>query len=221
MISSLGAVVSLSRAVMLVFPLVALFVVWIALRKGRLRMRIVFPFAAAVVATLLILSPFILGFVRERFSTVDLSELTADDTTAGRIIQMAVAVDDVRNHPVLGTGTASFQLFFNWSDYLVGEDSVGWVGNTPLRILHDTGFVGLSVFLIFIMLLELSARRARRVADRGTAANLIALEVGLLFYSITFQSTEASLLAFTWIHVGLLSAGVTIIKCSNPALGNR
>ena len=219
LISGLGAVVSLSRAVMLAFPVVAIIVVWIAFRRGRLRVRTMLPFAVAIVM-LLIVSPFILGFVRERFSTMDLSELTADDTTAGRVIQMAAAVEDVRTHPVLGTGTASFQLFFNWNDYL-GEDSAGWVGNTPLRILHDTGIVGLGVFLIFVVLLALAARRARRVAEPGTAAILVALEVGLLFYAITFQSTEASLLAFTWVHVGLLAAAVTITQFGNSALLSR
>jgi hypothetical protein len=219
LISGLGALVSLSRAVMLAFPVVAIIVVWLALRRGRLHVRTIVPLATATVM-LLILSPFILGFVRERFSTIDLSELTADDTTAGRVIQMAVAVEDVRNHPILGTGTASFQLFFNWHDY-IGEEGAGWVGNTPLRILHDTGVVGLGVFLIFVVLLALAARRARRVAEPGTAAILAALEVGLLFYAITFQSTEASLLAFTWVHVGLLGAAVTITQFGNPALVSR
>jgi O-antigen ligase len=211
LITVLGAAVSLSRAVMLAFPVVALVVAWVALRRGRLQVRTVVPVAAALAVLLLMVSPFLVGFVRERFSTIDVGELTADNTTAGRIIQMAVAVEDVRVHPILGTGTASFQLVFNWGDY-IGEDSAGWVGNTPLRILHDTGFVGLTVFLIFIGLLAIAARRAIRVAEPRTAAILIALEIGLLFYAITFQSTEASLLAFTWVHVGCLAAAVTITQ---------
>jgi O-antigen ligase len=124
---------------------------------------------------------------------------------------MAVAVQDVQEHPWLGTGTASFQLFFNWMDYQL-DDSVGWIGNTPLRILHDTGIVGLSVFLTYLGSLILAGRQALRVANHRLSVIIIALEVGLLFYAITFQSTEASLLSFTWIHVGCLAAAIAIIQ---------
>ena len=44
---------------------------------------------------------------------------------------------------------------------------------------------------------------------------IIALEAGLLLYAITFQSSEASLLAFTWVHFGLLSSGVVIDQPRN------
>lgn len=99
-------------------------------------------------------------------------------------------------HPLLGTGTASFQLFFNWEEYS-GDDSTGWVGNTPLRILHDTGAIGLAVFLAFIGSLLLTARKVVRMSRPKTKSFLIALQAGLLLYAITFQASEASLLAFT------------------------
>ena len=220
-VSILGSMVSLSRAVMLAFPIVALIVVWIALKRGRLQVRTLVSFAAAFAISLMIVSPLILGFVRERFSTIDLSEISADNTAASRIIQMAVAVEDVRSHPVFGTGTASFQLLFDWDDYVpsmkADKDAGAWVGNTPLRILHDTGLVGLAIFLMFIGSLAFAARRAIRLAGPRTAAILISLQIGLLLYAITFQSTEASLLAFTWVHVGCLAATVTILQLNRAA----
>jgi O-antigen ligase len=209
LVTVLGAAVSLSRAVIVAFPVVALVVVFIALKRGRFQLRRFLPLAGGMAVLLLIISPFLLGLLRERFSTIDLSELSADDTTAGRIIQMAVAIQNVQAHPILGTGTASFQLLFNWEDY-IGEDLAGWVGNTPLRILHDTGVVGLSIFLAFGGSLILTGRKIIRSAEPKTKSVLIALQAGLLLYAITFQSSEASLLAFTWVHLGILAAITTI-----------
>ena len=211
LVSVLGAAVSLARSAILAFPLVAIVVIWIAFRRGNFQLRKFLPLAAAAALLLLVISPFLLGLLRERFSTLDLTELTQDETTAGRFIQMAFAVQNVQAHPMLGTGTASFQLLFNWEGYL-GEDAAGWVSNTPLRILNDTGFVGLTAFLLFVGYLAFAARKAIRIANARTRTILISLMAGLLLYAITFQSSEASLLAFTWVHLGLLAAGVMIVQ---------
>jgi O-antigen ligase len=209
LITILGAAVSLSRAVILALPVVAIVVVWIAFKRGHFQLRKFLPLAGGVAVLLLVVSPFLLGLLRERFSTIDLSELSSDETTAGRIIQMAVAVQNVQAHPLLGTGTASFQVLFNWEDYL-REDLPGWVGNTPIRILHDTGVVGLSTFLLFVGSLIWTGRKIIRVSTPETKSVLIALQAGLLLYAITFQSSEASLLSFTWVHLGLLGALTTV-----------
>jgi O-antigen ligase len=214
-----GAAISLSRAVILAFPVVALVVLWVAFRRGRFQMRRFVPLAAAVAVLLLIFSPFLVGLLRERFSTIGVSEISSDETTAGRLVQIVVAVQDVQAHPLLGTGTASFQLLFNWLDYQ-GEDLGGWVGNTPLRILHDTGVIGLTVFLLFVGSLLLTGRRIIRDSSPRTVIAIIALQGGLLLYAITFQSSEASLLAFTWVHFGLLSAAIATAQPRHSAAIN-
>ena len=219
LITVLGAAVSLSRAVIVAFPVVALVVLVIALKRSGFELRRFLPLAGASAIVLLMVSPFLLGLLRERFSTIDLSELSADETTAGRLVQMAAAVQNVQAHPLLGTGTASFQLLFNWEDYM-GEDSGGWVGNTPLRILHDTGIIGLTAFLMFVGSLMLTARRAIRISPPKIRTALISLLAGLLLYAITFQSSEASLLAFTWVHLGILAAAVATIQSRSPAVLN-
>ncbi len=220
-VTMLGTIISLARSVFLAFPVAALFVVWIALRKGQLQLRKLFPMAVGVVLILLVASPFILGFVRERFSTVDPAELASDSTTLTRIVQIAAAVQDVQTHPILGTGTASFQLFFDWNDYIPGmraenDDPGGWVSNTPVRILHDTGVVGLIIFIGFLGSLAAAVYKAGRVAGPQTKVVLIALSAGLLLYAITFQATEATILAFTWVHLGLLATAVALIQSSRP-----
>ncbi|MGH9529338.1 MAG: hypothetical protein ACRD2S_05390, partial [Terriglobales bacterium] len=113
------------------------------------------------------------------------------------------------------------QLFFDWNDYMPvmggDTDAGGWLGNTPLRVLHDTGIVGLILFLAFLGSLASAARKAFRIADSKIKTVLLALSGGLVLYAITFQATEATILAFTWVHLGLLAAIVEIIR-RQPAL---
>ena len=220
-VTMLGTIISLARSVLLAFPVAAFFVIWIALRKGQLQLRKLLPMALGLVLVLLAISPFILGLVRERFSTIDPSELASDNTTLTRIVQIAVAVQDVQAHPILGTGTASFQLFFDWNNYIPGmraenDDPGGWVSNTPVRILHDTGFVGLLIFGGFLGTLAAAVYKARLVAGPQTRVVLVALSAGLVLYAITFQATEATILAFTWVHLGLLATAVALIQSSRP-----
>jgi O-antigen ligase len=211
-----GAFISLARSVLLALPVAALFVIWAALRRRQFQMRRLLPLAVGFAVVLLAISPLVLGLVRERFSTIDVAELGSDPTSLVRIVQMAVAAEDVQAHPILGTGTASFQLFFDWDDYMPGmqdeSDVAGWVGNTPLRILHDTGIVGLGIFLVFLGVLARAVRKAVRKADYHTRTVLIALSAGLLLYAITFQATEATILAFTWVHLGMLAAAVRLVS---------
>jgi hypothetical protein len=216
-VTTLGVLISQARAVLLAFPLAIFLVIWIALRRGQFQLRkfVLLGLAAALLA--LTVSPFVLDIVRERFSTIGLSGVTSDETSMVRLVSMALALQDIQKHPVLGTGTASFQILVDWDDYLPGyqetkPDAGAWIGNTPLRILHDTGVVGLVAFLFFIGYLTMAVRRVARNADGRTMAILTALFTGVVLYAITFQATEATMLAFTWVHLGLLGATVAILE---------
>jgi O-antigen ligase len=213
--------ISLARSVLIAFPVVALVVVWIALRKGTLKLRRLVPLAVGIGLLLLIISPIIVNSIAERFSSIDPTELLSDPTSMTRILQTYVAVQNIQAHPIFGTGTASFQLLFNWDDYIPGmqgdQTVAGWVGNTPLRILHDTGIVGLAAFLMFIGGLALEARKAMAKVDGDMRAMLVALVAGTMLYAITFQATEATMLAFTWVHLGLLAAAVQWVRDGNDS----
>ncbi len=219
-ITILGAFISLARAVFLAFPFAAAFVTWLAARKGRFQMRGVVALAGVLAVVLLLFAPVILHSVQERFSTLNASEITEDETTARRLVGITVALSDVGTHPWLGTGTNSFRLLFDWADYwplpetLQGdEDERGaWIGNTPVRILHDTGIVGFAVFLAFLSKLLLEVRRVIRDAPDSIRVILIALLAGLALYAITFQVTDATNLSFAWIHIGLLAAATTVAR---------
>lgn len=209
-----AAFFSLARSVLLGLPIPILVLLFMAFKKGRFQLRKLLPLAIGASIMLLIISPFVLEYVQTRFSTLGVSDVPTDSSTAGRLVQMAAAVDHVVDHPILGTGTSSFQLLFKLSDLGIlinyEDNDVGWISNSPLRILHDTGIIGLGIFLAFIVTLGRAAYRSLKVASSSTRVSIAALTAGLLLYAITFQATEATLLTFTWIHFGLLAAAVSV-----------
>jgi hypothetical protein len=215
-ITTMGAIISLARSVLLALPIAAILVLRIAWNKGQFRLKGIVPLMAGAGVLLLTVSPLVVNVVRERFSTIELSDISSDDTTWERLVQMGIALEDVQAHPILGTGTASFHLFFDPNDYPEGfagdVDEAGWISNTPLRILHDTGVVGLITFLVFVGYLLVAVRAAAKRATGKTLTAMTALFGGGALYAITFQATEATMLAFTWIHIGLLAAAVAILQ---------
>jgi O-antigen ligase len=153
----------------------------------------------------------VLSQYTERFSTVDLSDPTADPNTLTRVVQVGSAFDEVLKHPVWGGGTSSFQLAFDWQSLGTDWEDQGWIGNTEMRVLHDTGLVGLVVFSAFLVSLY---RRSRKVLQFESNPELLALVAAAIVYCIAFQATEGTLLAFTWVHLGLISCAVSIFFAS-------
>jgi hypothetical protein len=209
-----GAFISLARSVLLALPVPVVILLWVSFKKGHFQLRRLLPIAIGVALVLVMLSPLLLDYAQERFSTLGVSDDSTDYTTAGRLLQMEIALENVSEHPLFGQGTSSFQLLFRMSDLGIfvnyEDDDIGWISNTPVRVLHDTGVVGLVVFLIFLGTLARYTFRAIGVATRRTKMSIVALSAGLLLYAITFQATEATLLTFTWIHLGLLAAAATV-----------
>ena len=213
-VATAATLVSLSRAAMLALFAVSGLILWLTLRRRQLNVRRTIAFAIAVGFLFAVASPFILNFVEERFASIDLTELASDETTQIRLVQIAAACDEIREHPIWGMGTNSFQLTFDWQDYVPGgvgadEDASAWIGNTVVRVLHDTGVIGLAFFLAFLALLAITTRRALKSTSGSKHTLIFALCVSLVVYIITFQMTEASILAFPWIHIGMLTGAIT------------
>jgi O-antigen ligase len=220
LIAFLGALISLSRAVLLSLPLLGGLLVWLAIKRGRIHVRSLTLLATALLGGLLLLGPMVIGLLQERFSTLDLSQVETDETTARRVVGIKVAMNDVMDHPWLGTGANSFRLMFDWNDYWPNPENAegdidergAWIGNTEVRVLHDTGIVGFVVFLAFLTKLLLEVRTGLRRGSDSMRAILIALTAGIALYAITFQATDATTLSFAWIHVGLLAAATTVVR---------
>lgn len=200
--------ISLSRAAFLSFVFAALILLFLGVRK-----RLVTPKKLLVVSLGIVLftAPIVATGGRNlvaRFANLSGDEVQGDVETMGRLISWAVAFQDISQHPVVGNGTASFQLLADAREVpILGEHA--WVANSVIRILHDTGLIGL---LFFIGMVVSSLKRIKiAIAKASPEVNMIvALALGCLVYAVAFMSAEGTMLSFFWIHVGLLLAACSV-----------
>ncbi|HST79017.1 MAG TPA: O-antigen ligase family protein [Verrucomicrobiae bacterium] len=211
MLSFSGMAVSFARASVLAY----MAVISLLLLGGLYKRWINWPtlrrlvLATAIVAV--VLSPLLVASYVERFSTVQVTDVTADPNTFTRAVQLAIGAQQFLDHPILGNGTASFQLLFDWQSLGPDWEEQGWLGNTEVRVLHDTGIVGFGLFTGFLISLALAARKILRSME---APELLALVAACGIYLITFQATEGTILGFSWVHLGLIGCGVAAYTAS-------
>jgi hypothetical protein len=214
-----GMSVSLSRMALAATFIGLLLLAYCARRMRLLNWRVVRATTVATLCVALVILPVVVPRYVERFSSIDVSDPNADDNTVFRLVQLAAALDGFIQSPVLGNGTASFQLLSDRSTFEIDIGSqVPWISNSELRILHDTGVVGFIAFMVFLVAL---AWQARRLLRRISNPALVALLVSAVVYCVSFQATEGTILAFTWVHLGLISCAISLMKTAagDPATG--
>ena len=213
-----GMAISLSRgalgATVIGLGVVAIF----SLRKELLNRQVLANVAKATLCSLLVVLPAVVPQYAERFNTMDIGEPAMDPNTLTRVVQVSSAFEEVLKHPMLGGGTSSFQLAFDWQALGEEWEDQGWIGNTEMRVLHDTGVVGLVIFVAFLVSLY---RRSRKVLKLGPNPVLVALLASALVYCISFQATEGTLLAFSWVHLGLIGCAISVFFASEAEVGKE
>jgi len=210
-VALLATVLSLSRAALLAVVLAAGWVFWHAHHRRNARRSKLATLLPAFALLLVIAASVMGGVLQERLGNLYQQGL-AEETTITRFLVIQEALQDVPQHPLLGSGTASLQLSFDWAKYVpewAGDRT--WVGNVTVRILHDTGLLGLTVFVGFLISLWWKIRRRLR-AWNSQVPMLVGLSAGALLYGISFQSTDGTTLAFCWVHLGLLASAAILIK---------
>jgi O-antigen ligase len=209
-----GMAVSFARASVVAYAGVISLLLFTGLYRHWVEWRALRGIVLATALVAFLLSPILVASYVERFSTVEVSDVTADPNTFTRAVQLAIGAQQFLDHPILGNGTASFQLLFDWQRLGPDWEAQGWLGNTEVRVLHDTGIVGFGFFAGFLIALGLAARRVLRRID---APELLALLVACGIYLLTFQATEGTLLAFSWVHLGLIGCGVAAYAARGEA----
>jgi O-antigen ligase len=222
LIASLASVLSFSRAALLALVIVISWVFWKA-RSAKSTGHHKLATVGLAASLMLVVAASPLGAIlSERFNNLYYEGLT-EETAVSRFIVVQQALQEIPDHTLLGSGTASFNLSFDWASYVPewADVQTTWIGNTPLRILHDVGLLGLTAFLGFFVSVWLNIRKGLR-SGSGQVPILVALWAGTLLYGISFQSTDGSILAFTWVHLGFLASASTIImdvpKSEAPAV---
>jgi O-antigen ligase len=200
--------ISLSRAAFGATVIVVAVTLFLGYKRGLVNKSRLTSLALAALCASIFIAPLVLQHYTERFSTIEISDPTADPNTMTRAVQTFTAADEILKHPIWGGGTASFQLAFDWRDLGAEWEEQGWIGNTEMRVLHDTGIVGLLVFILFGASLAYRAWKALKLESNP---ELVALLASLLVYCITFQATEGTLMAFSWVHLGLISCAISVM----------
>ena len=216
LLASLAAVLSFSRAANVALVVAIGFVFWKSrhAKTGGARKLTTLMLPATLI--LLVVASGFSGVLRERFSSLFSQGLT-DETTITRLVEIQEALQDISRHPVLGSGTASFQLSFDWGKYIPDwANRATWVGNIIIRVLHDTGVIGLATLIGFFTSVWLKVRRSLRF-DSIQVPMLLGLSAGALLYGISFQATDGTILAFPWVHLGFLATATTLINGSNQS----
>jgi O-antigen ligase len=203
-----GMMISLARAAIGGAVIAVVLLALVSVRRKMIDAVALKRVAATFLISTLALLPAVAPLYLERFSTIEISDVTADYDTAGRIITIASALDGIIAHPLLGNGTASFQLATTAEDLGFADLGKGaWISNVEMRILYDTGIVGFTFFLCVICSL---LWRARSVLKRKLNAEMLSLLLGCVVYAVTFQASEGTMLAFFWVQLGLFSCAVSL-----------
>ena len=213
-----GMAISLSRGALGATFIGLLAVAIFSWKKKLLTWKLGFNLASATLCALLVVLPAVVPQYAERFNTMDIGEPAMDPNTLTRVVQVSTAFDEVLKHPFMGGGTSSFQLAFDWQSFGEEWEEQGWIGNTEMRVLHDTGIVGLVVFVAFLGILY---RQSRKVLKSESNPELVALLASALVYCVSFQATEGTLLAFSWVHLGLIGCAISIFLASEKVYGKK
>jgi O-antigen ligase len=210
---AIGAVlVSLSRAAFLALLLTGVLLLILGARAGLVNIRRLLPLG-------LLLCLFVAPFaatggknIVSRFLALSDQGVESDSDTIGRLVAWTVALEDIARHPVVGNGTASFQLLADPNEFPILGDRP-WVGNSPIRILHDTGAIGLLLMGVVLFGLGKDVRKAMQGQKPGREI-VFSLVAGCLIYALTFMSTEGTFLSFFWVHIGLLGCAGYLVAAN-------
>ena len=134
------------------------------------------------------------------------------ETASYRLVSYGLAWEQVLQKPVFGWGTFTFApLLAQGSDVKeLGVEHAIWISNYVLLILHDTGIVGLVVFVLLVVaVLRRGVRAARALigVDRTeSAATVVALMASVIGLLISFLATSGFTFTYPWVVIGLIGA---------------
>jgi O-Antigen ligase len=214
-LTSVGALLSLARQAWACLIIVIPLVLFYNLRRKSVRWKQFVPLVAVVLISLLVAAS-AMKDLRERFASLAVSEVMQDPTLIRRARTILQAIDDIKQHPIVGSGSSSFQLMNQGDDDSYEGTGQAWLGSFFFRVAHDTGIIGTVLLGWFFVNL---GRRVFKILSvrKSTNTAVGALSAAVIVMFIAYQLTDASTLAFTWIHFGLLAAAVRAAEAGSPA----
>jgi hypothetical protein len=116
------------------------------------------------------------------------------------------AIRDWRAHPIVGLGIGSFG-----QRYINPSNEPAWLSNVFVRVLHDSGLVGLALFAGALLVLAWRVLALlRRPRDNDAERVALALAVATVAVFAAFQLTEGLQIAWYWFSLGLFAAALRL-----------
>jgi O-antigen ligase len=133
--------------------------------------------------------------------------LSTDPTFSARLHDWTLAWNDWLQQPLMGWGPGSFYELHG-----LLRANPAWISNLTLRLLQETGVVGLAVFALFVLTLLIPALKvAEKQAAPAEAAALRGLVIAYaVLIGLAYQSTDGIWLTASWVHAGLIAAGARV-----------
>ena len=214
-IGALALIFSLSRSAWLTAGLACIaLLVWTAAQEKR-------RFRWQPVLGLLLLG----GIAAIPFAPLISARWEEDDrgSTYSRIPQTQIAMEMIRNHPVIGVGLNNQGVTFHrYETYVVDPRTRGRVfeqkgrfHNMFLQMASEIGLVGFAWFAVFMAsVVRLGWRRSRRCPDLQVRWVLMGVLFGLLARVLhdTVHTGEVAVTPQLWMYSGLLAASVWMLR---------
>lgn len=203
---------SLIRRWFVVFSLLILFLVYAGLLFGALYVMSRYDYRMARV--------FDLSVVREYSLFYYINQLAF----AERVVFWQAGWGVFNDYPILGVGMGNVGFFFpqklsdfSWGLTEVRQLAYQWTAlpNTKsiwIRLLAETGIVGFSVFVTWLLVLWQSARYLR--AERTSLARMAGLFGGLVLVGFLIEgfSVDTFALPYYWVSFGFLTAACQLAR---------
>ncbi|MEW6587346.1 MAG: O-antigen ligase family protein [Nitrospirota bacterium] len=133
-----------------------------------------------------------------------------------RLATYGIALEMVRDHPLLGVGTGNYlSEYHNYLDLEPGLSRYyfGWLHNSYLQIWAENGTIGLLVFLLLLFFAVYSIFAAyRRAADLEMKALTLSVLIALLGYLVEFSGIPAIGQELGWILLGFSVAVSAVVR---------
>lgn len=126
-----------------------------------------------------------------------------------RLTHIHYALLDFYRHPLIGNGTFSLSVLWPHLNAQFGTTGA-WVGQTVIGVLHDTGLIGVGLFISFILLLITQGIRTLiRARQEGSLPEACRIQVAIIstafvMFGMGLATTLYSLPVY-WAIMGLLA----------------
>ena len=208
----IALLLSMSRAAWIMFVVGAAIVViyerrspWSQVNRFLLA-AIALPLLIFILLSITPYLPSTLPFVNRLQSFLNLEY---DPTFSARLNDWSLALQDWREHPLVGWGPGSFYAIHG-----LLRARPAWISNLTVRLLQETGVIGLTLFAgFFATLLLPGVKVARQQSDLMARGRLLGLIISYaMLLGLAYQSTDGIWLTASWVHAGLIAAGARTLR---------